>query len=267
MKKTNFKGLTALVTGASSGIGEAFVRELAKNGANLVITSRSEKRLVSLSRELETHDGQWVRVIGCDLSQPQGANHLFNIVEEAGAKIDILINNAGFGKWCGFLDQDIDTYKQMLNLNIKSLVELTYLFLPAMLERNSGGIINVSSTAAFQPMPFQAVYAASKAFVLSFTEALNGEYSDRSVHIMALCPGHTKSNFMTVANANPEGMSAATPQQVVTQGLRAYSSKRVYKVTGAWSNYFNSLAPRFFTRQKVVHVVWNMFKNRVQNSY
>ena len=265
MKIDNFKGLTVLVTGASSGIGEAFAKDLARRGANLVLTARSEDKLNELAKELQKNREIWVKVFCADLSQEYGARQLFDKINGGGFQIDILINNAGFGKWGNFLNEEYITYKRMISLNINALVELTYLFVPQILERNMGGIINVASTAAFQPIPYQAVYAASKSFVLNFTEALAGEFSIEGLRALALCPVYTNTNFKKVANANPDGLISSTVEQVVKAALTAYDSRRAYKIPG-WTNYLNSLAPRLLTRQFAVRVVANMFRGRIKNS-
>lgn len=137
-----------------------------------------------------------------DLSQKETPQMIFDEVQKRGLSVDILVNNAGFGKWVSFLSQKVETYQDMIALNIASLVTLTHLFLPKMLEKKSGGIINVASTAAFFPCPYISVYGATKAFVLSFTEALASEYSESGLTIMALCPGNTETGFQKMAQVD-----------------------------------------------------------------
>jgi len=258
-----FKNATVLITGASSGIGKAFAENLASKGANLILTARTESELVNLSQELTSlHTNINVNIIALDLSEIGSAKQLISRIDELNLTVDFLINNAGFGKWCQFSKESYATYESMLLLNINSLVELTYHYLPHLVEKNNGGVINVASTAAFQPLPYQAVYAASKSFVLNFTEALYGELLDTNVHVMALCPGVTKSRFMTVANADTTGMSASLPEDVVNTALKAYSKRRTYVVEGT-ANYLQSLIARFVTRKKVVKIVVDMFKERI----
>lgn len=257
-----FAGSTVLVTGASSGIGEAFARSLAKRGANLILSARSEDKLARLADELRDEYRISVHVFPADLILPDAPQQLLANIKASGLSVDVLVNNAGFGKWAHFLGESLDTYDQMLSLNIDSLVKLTYLCLPDMLARGKGGVINVASTAAFQPAPYIAVYSASKAFVLSFTEALAGEYRERGIRILALCPGYTDTNFNSIANVNAAGIRFATPEEVAEAGLNAFVQDKSYLVHGC-TNYLTSLLPRILSRAAVIKIVANMFKNKV----
>jgi len=262
MKDDVFRNATALVTGASSGIGEALARNLAKNGANLILVARSEDRLTRLADELREKHRSSVQVFPMDLVCPEAPQRLLESIKASGLSVDLLVNNAGFGKWADFLGESMDTYERMLSLNINTLVNLSYLLLPEMLARGSGGVINVASTAAFQPIPYQAVYAASKTFVLSFTEALAGEYRKHGIRFLALCPGNTATNFMTIAKANTVGMPFATPEKVAEDCLVAYEKGKIYHIQGR-ANYLYSLLPRVLSREAVIKIVAGMFKNRV----
>lgn len=262
MSSKIFKGATVLITGASSGIGEAFAHNLAKKGANLILTARSEDRLAQVADELRGKYLISVHVFSLDLISPGAPRQLIERIRTDGLRVDILVNNAGFGKWAHFLSESLDTYDQMLSLNIDALVKLTYLCVPDMLAHGKGGVINVASTAAFQPIPYQAVYAASKAFVLNFTEALAGEYRERGVHFLALCPGNTATNFMSTANANTTGMPFSTPEEVAEAGLNVFVKGKSYHVHGR-ANYLSSLLPRVLSRATVIRIVAGMFKNRV----
>ena len=257
-----FEGTTVLVTGASSGIGEAFARNLAKRGANLILAARSEDKLVRVADELREKYRISVHVFPVDLISPDAPRQLFGRIKAAGLSVDVLVNNAGFGKWAHFLGESLDTYEQMLSLNVNALVRLTYLCVPNMLARGKGGVINVASTAAFQPAPYIAIYAASKAFVLSFTEALAGEYRERGIRILALCPGFTATNFMAIANAKTAGIPFATAEEVAEAGLNAFVKGKSYLVHGR-ANYLSSLLPRVLSRAAVTRIVAGMFKNRV----
>lgn len=258
-----FKGATVLITGASSGIGKEFAINLASKGVNLIITARSESVLHELAEVLQRkYSNIWVKVIVADLSQAGEAKQLYSDIVAMDLSVDYLINNAGFGKWGTFLGESFETYHKMLMLNINALVELSYLFLPAMIAKNSGGIINVASTAAFQAIPYQGIYAASKAFVLSFSEALSGELLETNVRVMALCPGGTESKFMSVANADTTGMKLHSADVVVKLALMAFVKNRIYMVPGK-VNHLMSLVPRLFTRKKSVLIVANMFKDKV----
>jgi short-subunit dehydrogenase len=263
MKPINFKNKVVLITGASSGIGKEFAKNLASQGANLIITARSNLDLIDLAKELESqHSGIWVKTIPLDLTQLKASETLFSSIVDMGLSVDYLINNAGFGKFCEFSEETFETYHNMLMLNINALVELTHLCLPNMKKNNSGGIINVASTASFQPLPYLAVYAASKAFVLSFSEALSGELLDTNIHIMALCPGPTESRFMTEANADTSSMKLASSKDVVNSALASYSKHHIYTVSGA-INYLMSLIPRLVSRKLAIKITANISKNRI----
>ncbi|RPI49792.1 MAG: SDR family oxidoreductase, partial [Chloroflexi bacterium] len=190
---------TALVTGASRGIGEAFARQLAAQGKDLVVVSRDEARLQELADELSAAHGVRVHVIACDLSMPGAAGQVWAETERLGIAVDLLVNNAGVGKRGVFAELDHDFQAAMVRLNVNAVVELTRLYLPGMRARHRGGVINVASNAAFQPVPYMAVYAATKAFVLHFSEALAEEVGPGGVWVMALCPGATDTTFWEVA--------------------------------------------------------------------
>ena len=183
---------TVLITGASSGIGREFSKLFAEKGYRLVITARREKNLAELKKMYPENN---VEVIPCDLGSEAGAEYLYNEVKKRSIKVDILINNAGFGLFGEFYETDIEKEKKMIDLNVKALVELSKYFLQEMLERNSGRILNVASIAAFQPGPYMSVYYASKAFVLSFSEALRNEVRNTGVCISVLCPGPVETEF------------------------------------------------------------------------
>lgn len=261
---TKFPYQTALVTGASSGIGKAFAYQLAKKGVNLVLTARSENKLSRITSDLISKFGIEATYIIGDLSKPNAAKEIYNEIIAKKLHIDLLVNNAGIGQWANFLDESIETYTVTINLNITSLVALTHLLLPEMLKNQKGGIINIASGAALQPGPYMAVYAASKAFVLSFSEALYGEYLDKGITVTAVCPGNTPTEFQQTANANTEGMPITTPQQVANDGIEALLKKKNNKIVGT-SNYLMSFAPRILPRKTVIKVVKNMMNKRVNS--
>jgi short-subunit dehydrogenase len=192
---------TALVTGASGGIGEAFARQLAAQGKDLILVARSEEKLHSLARELAAAHGVRTHVIVADLARHDSASALYAEIERLGLDVDLLINNAGYARAGAFAELALDEQADMIRLNVNTLVELSRLYLPAMRGRGWGGIINVASNAAFQPVPYLAVYAATKAFVLSFSEALAEEVARDGVSVMALCPGATATGFQERAGA------------------------------------------------------------------
>src|SRR5262249_53931226 len=167
----DYKGQRALVTGASSGIGAVFARELARRGADLVLVARSGGKLAALADELSAEYGVAADVAVADLAKPSAATELAEALRARHLQIDILINNAGFGVFAPVYEADPAVLTEMVRLNVEALVDLTRVYLPGMVERDRGAIINVGSTAAFQPVPYMAVYGATKAFVLSFTEA------------------------------------------------------------------------------------------------
>ena len=247
-----FKGKWGLVTGASSGIGEEFCRQLAARGMNLILVARRQERLDALASELARTHAIQTEVVISDLSDSAAAEQLFDSVSKLGISIDLLVNNAGFGILESFDCSNLDRVMEMIRLNVGNLTELTYRFLPAMLERKSGGIINVASVAGFQPLVHMGVYGATKTFVLHFSQSLWSETRDRDVTVLALCPGFTNSEFFDIAGM--DGLCrkmAQTPQQVVKACLKGLQRRRQTVVSG-WLNYFVSLMPRFVTRKMAV---------------
>lgn len=256
------KNKTALITGASSGIGEAFAYELAKQGSNLILTARSQDKLNFLADKISREYNVKVDVFAGDLLQKDTPSKLYSQIKQKGLSIDILINNAGFGKWTNFLDETPQQYEDMIEININALVKLCHLVLPDMLQKREGAIINVASTGALQPCPYVAVYCASKSFVLDFSEALYGEYSKKGITITALCPGNTTTGFQSVAKANTKGMPADTPNEVAKQGIKALLQNKSFKIVGKM-NYVQSFLPRFLTRKAMINVVSGMMNSKV----
>lgn len=259
----HFSQKTALITGASSGIGEAFAHELAAQGiGQLILTARSADKLAALAATLQAQYGTPVLVLPADLAAPTGAPELLARLEQAGAAVDVLINNAGVGRWADFLAEPADSYAAMVELNITALLRLTHGLLLGMVARGTGAILNVASTGAFQPCPYIATYCATKSFVLSFSEALHGEFAARGVAVTALCPGNTTTGFQATANADTRGMSADTPAQVAREGLAALLRNKPCHVVGT-SNYLQSLLPRVLPRRATIRAVANMMDKRV----
>lgn len=254
----------ALITGASSGIGEEFARELSKRGTNLVLVARREENLNQLSEELAKRDGTKSLVIPIDLTDVDAPKKLHAKVREEGIVVDLLINNAGFGFVGKISETEPDRMLKMIQLNISALTELTYLFLPEMMERESGSIMNVASVAAFQPIAYMPVYSASKSYVLHFSEAIWAEAREKNVSVMALCPGTTRTDFFDVAGTKQgwlERNRSQSVQEVVKAGLKALRKKRSYVVPG-WINYFLALAVRLGERRFVVLSTRKYFKPR-----
>lgn len=190
---------TALITGASTGIGVVFARQLAQRQMELILVARSRDKLEQLAAELEEQYGVKVTVIVQDLTVAGAGKLVYDTVNQKGINVDLLVNNAGFGGYGAFSEQDLARQLEMIQLNNLVLVELSHYFLRPMLAGAGGAIINVASIAGFQPLPYLSVYAATKAFVLSFSESLWAENKDKGVKILALCPGPTESNFFEVA--------------------------------------------------------------------
>ena len=194
-----FEKKTALITGASSGIGESFAETLAARGTNVILVARSKGKLDRLAAKIRKARKVAAEVIVADLTEEKAPDKVYSAVKKLGHHVDILINNAGFGSHGPFHTlSTIEDHKEIM-LNVVALVRLTHLFLPRMVEGREGIVINVASTAAFQPTPFMAVYGASKAFVLSFSEALWAEYRSHGIRVLALCPGATETSFSKVA--------------------------------------------------------------------
>ncbi|MEB3883341.1 SDR family oxidoreductase [Lyngbya sp. CCY1209] len=254
----------ALVTGASSGIGETFARELASRKVDLVLVARSRDQLDRLASELQGQHGIQVQVIAKDLTEPDATPVVFDAVAGGGETVDLLINNAGFGDYGPFETRSLDKQMQMVQLNIGVLVGLTYRFLSAMKPRNRGAIVNVSSIAAYQPLPYLSVYSASKAFVLNFTEALWAENQDSGVRILALCPGPTESNFFDAAefpaSFRGAGNSLTPAEEVVKDTLAALEKDFSTLVTGGLSNQIIVNLPRLLPRDTIVGLVEKQFR-------
>lgn len=225
----------ALVTGASAGLGSHFARALAAEGHDLILTARRAERLEALAAEVRAAHGVRVEVVAADLAVPGAAGALIAEVAGRGLAVDMLVNNAGFGLAGSFAEQDRDQLARMIELNCRALVELSHAVLPGMLQMRAGGILNVASTAAFQPGPWMAVYYASKAFVLSFSEALHEEVRRKGVHVAAICPGPTETEFFDAAAIGDDIVLkrfAAPPEKVVADGLKALKANRAVKVSG-----------------------------------
>jgi short-subunit dehydrogenase len=249
----DFKGNRALVTGASSGIGEVFARQLAERGASLVLIARSQDKLDALAQELQGRFGTSVEVLACDLSEPGAGAALAARLAERAVRVDVLINAAGFGLFGQLHEVDPARTSQQVVLNVAALTELTCALLPQMRARNSGAIVNVASTAAFQPLPYMAVYGATKAYVLSFTEALWAETRGTGVRVTALCPGATDTAFFDTASEHASIGRRMAPEDVVAAAFSALERRRC-SVTPGLHNRLLADAPRLTPRQTVVRI-------------
>jgi len=227
---------TALVTGASSGIGEQFARQLATRGWELVLVARRTDRLEALAEELPTT----ARAIRCDLATE--AASLREKVAGLGSEVDLLVNNAGFGTSGPFLDHDPARDAEQVRVNCEAIVTLTHAFLPPMVERGRGGIINVASTAGMQPLPYESVYAATKAFAISFTDALHTELRGSGVRVLAVNPGPVPTEWQEVAGYERERVAVVPGQipaeQVVSEALAAYDRGRRSVIPGRTIRWF-----------------------------
>ncbi len=257
---------TALVTGASMGIGAAFARALAARKYDLVVVARSQDKLNALSNTLTRDYGVKVKVLVADLTVATAAQEVFDAVNSEDWQVDLLVNNAGFGDYAPFVTCDRAKQISMIQLNVLALTELTHLFLPSMIDRKSGSIINVASIAGLQSLPYLSVYAATKAFVVSFSESLWAEVKSSGVKVQALCPGSTESNFAVVAGmdkmmegSTKEAPKIATAESVVQESLEALEQNEPIVVTGI-GNKFVSAIGRFVPRKTLVGWVEQVFR-------
>ncbi len=242
----------ALITGASTGIGREFAYICARDGYDLVITARSQPQLESLASEIRQRTGRSVHVIAKDLSDLAAPREVFDEVSRAGIYVDVLINNAGFGLVGRFWELDEVAEIEMIRLNIGALTHLTRLFLPGLIERRSGGILNVASTAAFQPGPLMAVYYATKSYVVSFSEAIHNEAREYGVTVTTLCPGPTRTEFDKRAGASAtklfksgRTMDARSVAEIGWNGFKRGKSL----VTAGRLNGLMAFLTRFASRQ------------------
>lgn len=255
---------TTLITGASSGIGAAFARKLAKRGRNVLLVARSEDKLIALCNELGRLSGARAQYVVMDLVEPDAAARLVRETQKRELVIDMLVNNAGFGSMGDFTQLDPERELEMIDLNVKSLVDLTYSFLVPMRERRQGTIINVASTAGFQAVPFMATYAATKAFVLSFSEALAEENRSHGVHVLALCPGVTDTDFFSASQIDrPPMRTIQTPEEVVDAALRGLRRGKTTVISG-WTNWVTVEAERFVPRSVVTKVAAKALRGRFE---
>jgi len=248
---------TVLITGASSGIGLELARCFAADGCRLILVARNTKALESLAKELRQSRQIEVRVLTADLSLPETPKRIFAELSAAKIAVDVLVNNAGFGANGVFAEIPLSRQLEMLQVNITALTELTGLFLPGMIHRRRGGILNVGSVAGFQPGPGMMVSYATKAFVLSFTEALAEELQGTGLNVSVLCPGPTESNFGNVARGKKVRhvqTSKMTSAAVAVYGHRAFRQGKITAVPG-WQNkvfvFLNRILPRVLPRKIV----------------
>ena len=257
-----FKDKTILITGASSGIGQTFAYRLNDLGANLILTARSKDKLDKMALEMKH-----AQVISGDLSDPTFPNTLYSEIKKMNLAVDILINNAGFGFSGLFLDSSMKNYEEMLNVNVFSLTKLTHLFLKDMVSNKKGGIINISSLASFQPIPYFSIYAATKAYVTSFTISLYEEYREQNIRILGVCPGYTKTNFNNRAQmaSKPVAGYLMSSKEVVEESLRAYNAGKFLIINGKinrFIKFFTSILPRSWSLKMSKYVIQKGMSNK-----
>lgn len=251
---TNMK--TAMVTGASAGIGEAFAKELAERGSRVILVARRRDRLDQLQESIQSAGGQ-AEVLAVDLTRSQDLEMVCRRLRED--SIDLLVNNAGFGLYAPLLDTDSNQEQEMIRLNVASLVALTRAALPGMVERNRGGVIQIASTASFMPTPYMTAYGATKAFVLHYGEGLAAELKGTGVTVTTVCPGSTQSEFAERAGFRQQRPMSA--EEVVKQALLAFQQRRPTLVTGS-GNWLLTLLPRFLPRSWTASLVARVFRDR-----
>ena len=260
-----------LITGASGGIGEAFARRLAAEKHDLILVARSENKLHEICDELMLKHDITAHYVALDLTAPEADKKLFDETERHQMQIEWLINNAGFGSMGDFARLDLENELAMIDLNISALIALTHRYLPLMRERKSGVIINVASTASFQPVPFMATYAATKAFVRSFSEAIAEENRSFNITVTALCPGPTETNFFDAANVSSEVKKSfaqkglETPEEVVEDALKAVRRGRAQAISG-WSNYFLARAVNFVPNFLITRAVGKVLRPKFEKT-
>jgi hypothetical protein len=233
---------TALITGASSGIGYELAKRFARDGVNLVLVARDQEKLSRIAGELQS-PGVSVRTVGADLSRAVSPSEILDATRAANINVDFLVNNAGFGASSFFADSDLQADLDMMQVNMVSLVHLTRLYLPGMRQRGVGGILNVASTAAFQPGPLMALYYASKAFVLSFTEAIAEELRGTALTATALCPGPTATDFQRRAKIEgirlmkSKAIAMMTASEVAEIGYRGFLAGKAVIIPGVLNKF------------------------------
>jgi len=257
------KGTWALVTGSSSGIGKCMAEQLAQRGIHLVLVARRADRLEALANELRQRYGVMAEYIAQDLAEPGAAGILFEKTEGQGKPIDILINNAGFGKHQHFVESPLAIHQKQIQVNLTVLTELTHIYAVAMKARNFGYILNVSSMAGFVPVPNYSVYAATKAYVTQFSEAIARELKDTPVRVCCLCPGATRTEFMEQAGQKLPPMDALllmSAERCAKIGLKALFKGKAVVISG-WLNVFAMLLVRFLPRRFVTWAAGKVISN------
>ena len=251
-----YASTTALVTGASSGLGEEFARRFAARGADLVLVARRQDALERLATDIRHSSGRQVHVVAADLSAPGAGDALVATLAERGLPVHTLVNNAGLGKTAPFAESSADDVHDQIGLNIGAVVDLTHGLLPQLLASGRGALLNVASLTAYSPTPNMAVYAASKAFVLRFTEALAYELRDTGLKVLALAPGPTRTGFYAASGTAENGVRFQQPSQVVTTAFKALDRARTpVSVVSGSQNQLSSRVLGLLPRRTVLRLM------------
>jgi uncharacterized protein len=258
---SKWRGKWALITGASAGIGVALANELAAGGTNLVLTARRQERLEELAHSLEAKYKIKTVVFAADLADANGPEKIYDSAREQRIEVELLINNAGFGAYGELHTVEARRLLDMVQVNCSAVVYLTRLFLPAMVERRSGDVLILASTASFQAVPYISTYAATKAFDLLFAEGLAEEMKPYGIHVCALCPGSTESEFHVVAGQEKFMRKAETAEKVARTGLAALAAGKSYVISGL-GNYLGAWSERLVPRRMVTRIAGSIFKPR-----
>ena len=261
-----WRGKWALVTGASAGIGRALAEELGAGGANLVLTARRKERLEELAARLREKYRIRAEVFAADLADGNAPEKIFAFTKAKGIEVELLINNAGFGRYGEFPSAETARLLEMVQVNCSAVVHLTRLYLPEMVARRRGSVMILASTASFQSVPYLSTYAATKAFDLLFAEGLAEEMKPYGIRVCALCPGSTESEFHDVAGQTEVAASMKnqeTAEKVARTGLRALAAGKSYVISGM-GNYLGAHSQRLAPRRMVSRIIAGMFrpKNR-----
>jgi short-subunit dehydrogenase len=260
-----YQGTTALVTGASSGLGEAFATELAQQGANLVLVARDEDKLTRLATILQNQHKVQATVLPADLSNIESVNGLIAEINHRELHIDILVNNAGLGVFEAFLNTPFTKQVEQIDVNVRALVALTYAFAPGMVATRRGGVINLASTAAFQPLAGATIYAASKAFVLFFSEGLALELEKTGATVTAACPGPVATNFFSKMNPELKARQMDQPGPVVREILRGFEQGKRVIYPGKLTNRLGTWGARLLPRNMLLNLAVATTKKLNQN--
>ncbi len=267
----NLKGLTVLITGPTTGIGRDLAELFAAEGADLILVSRDMKKLEAVKAELEAKHGVRAHLMPMDLSQTGAAAQLIAAIDRAGLEVDVLVNNAGYGVYGKFLDEDLEAQIGMIELHASAPTRLTHAFLPGMLRRRRGGVMNISSTGGFQPVGIENVYCATKAYLTHFTEALaeeTGTLAETGVSITCVCPGPTETPFFDnphMKTRAPAKLSRMTSMAVARLAMEAFSKGKILEVCGLQNKVIalaTKLAPRSVVRKAARQIVERSQKPR-----